>query len=715
MKKIIGIVLTLIMLMSVTIAVASNPTDMKTNHKKVIIGFVDKPNQADENMIRGLGGKTKYTYHIINAKAVEIPEQAIAHIKNNPRVKYVEEDGEVHAHDIELDNSWGVERIGAGIVHDRDNTGAGVKVAIIDTGIDYTHTDLNDNYIDGWDFVNNDADPMDDAGHGTHCAGIVAAEDNDEGVVGVAPEAHLYGIKVLDSSGSGSWSDVIAGIQWSIYNDMQIISMSLGGGHYIYLEEACDAAYNAGIVIVASAGNSGNPPARGDNVGYPAAYSSVIAVAATDINDIRAPWSSTGPAVELAAPGRYIYSTIPGGYDTYSGTSMAAPHVAGTAALVIASGITDGEYDSGNGNINDEVRTRLQVTADNLGASGFDYLYGYGLVDADEAAPQPVDVHDIAVTGIEAPSWVMESDTVSVDVFVTNEGTYTESFTVTLTDTTDSVEIGSKPVALGAGASTTITFSWDSTDATIGDHNLNAEAGVVVGETDTTDNSMTTTVTVKEASHDVAITYVDAPSPVAEGDIVGVAVTVENQGTNDESFMVTLTDTTDDREISSESVTLVAGASTIITFSWDTTDAMIGDHILNAEAGVVDGETDTTDNSMTTTVTVDDALANVMHVSAIDMWYATAGRNYKIYTEVKIVDSLNAAVEGATVSLAMTLPNGGTAIGSGDTGPDGTVTFVSDPTKLTGTYESVVTDVVKSGWTYDSNVNPRDTLPVPSP
>ena len=142
------------------------------------------------------------------------------------------------------------------------NAGDGVKVAIIDTGIDYTHSDLNDSYKGGYDFVNNDDDPMDDAGHGTHCAGIVAAEDNGAGVVGVAPEAYLYGVKVLDSGGSGYWSDVIAGIDWSVQNDMQIISTSLGGGSFASLWAACDAAYNAGIVVVASAGNSGNSPWR---------------------------------------------------------------------------------------------------------------------------------------------------------------------------------------------------------------------------------------------------------------------------------------------------------------------------------------------------------------------------------------------------------------------------------------------------------------------
>jgi hypothetical protein len=399
MKKTIGIVMVLLMLMSVTVAWAGNANDTQTDGEKVkvIIGFVDTPDTGDENMIRGHGGKTKYTYQIINAKAAELPEQAIDRIKDNPRVAYVEVDAEVHALDAELDSSWGVKRIGAGVVHDGGNTGAGVNVSIIDTGIDYTHSDLNDNYKGGYDFVNNDNDPMDDAGHGTHCAGIVAAEDNDMGVVGVAPDANLYAVKVLNSGGSGFTSDVIAGIDWSVENSMQVISMSLGSDFRSQpLKKACDNAYKSGVLVVAAAGNDGNSIGTEISVDYPARYSSVIAVAATDSNDKRASWSSTGTDVELAAPGVSIYSTIIGGYDTKSGTSMACPHVAGTAALVIA---------ANPGWTNEQVRQQLRNTAVDLGASGFDYWYGYGLVDA-YAASDPAVLGAISgnVTDVETDS-----------------------------------------------------------------------------------------------------------------------------------------------------------------------------------------------------------------------------------------------------------------------------------------------------------------------
>ena len=144
------------------------------------------------------------------------------------------------------------------------------------------------------------------------------------------------------------------------------------------MKAAFDNAYNEGVIHVAAAGNSGNVRGVGDNVIYPARWETVIAVSATDPSDSRARWSSTGPGVELAAPGVSIMSTLAGGgYGVMSGTSMASPHVAGTVALAIGAGISDS---NGNGRINDEVRVRLQQTADDLGSAGRDNLYGYGPV-----------------------------------------------------------------------------------------------------------------------------------------------------------------------------------------------------------------------------------------------------------------------------------------------------------------------------------------------
>jgi len=427
-----GLVFVLVFGLAGQAMAAAQPPEMV----KVLIGFDRQPGPAEEGIVRGAGGKIKYNFGgFINSIAATVPKAAIDGLQRGPRVTYVELDGRVYI--IGQTLPWGVDRIDAEVVYGY-NKGTGVKVAILDTGIDYTHEDLDANYKGGYDFVNTDTDPMDDRGHGTHVAGTVAAEDNDIGVVGVAPEAALYALKVLDETGGGYWSDVIAAIEWSVTNGMQVINMSFGGtSDSGSLHAACDAAYASGVLLLSSAGNSGNRPGRGDNITYPAKYSSVIAVAATDRDDARARWSSTGADLELSAPGVSIYSTLlDGGYGEKSGTSMASPHVAGVAALVIA----------GEGLSNIQVRNRLQQTADDLGPAGFDTNYGYGLVDADEAAPPaPPATGTIAGTVTDTDTGnLIEGATVTADGYSTTteaNGTYTladlpvGSYTVTASAT----------------------------------------------------------------------------------------------------------------------------------------------------------------------------------------------------------------------------------------------------------------------------------------
>jgi len=254
---------------------------------------------------------------------------------------------------------------------------------------------LANNVKGGASFVDYTSDYMDDNGHGTHVAGIIAAIDNDVGVIGVAPKVWLYAVKVLDSEGSGYVSDVVKGIEWAVNNDMQIISMSLGTDtDYESLRQACDNAYNAGVLLVAAAGNDASRLTVRfgiDTIDYPARYDSVIAVGAIDQEDERPQWSSTETELELAAPRVDIYSTYwDNTYETLSGTSMECPHVAGTAALVFASNIAEvaPDYDKDGDGAWDasEVRAWLQATAEDLGDPGKDKLYGYGLVDTAKAA-----------------------------------------------------------------------------------------------------------------------------------------------------------------------------------------------------------------------------------------------------------------------------------------------------------------------------------------
>jgi len=353
------------------------------NMVPVLIGFNRQPGPAQEALVRGAGGTIKYTYHLVPGIAAALPQAAIDALRRNPNVTTIEADGFFHKIDAELDNTWGVKRIGAGTVHAAGNKALNVPVAIIDTGIDYSHSDLGGclgascKVAGGFDFVNNDADPLDDEGHGTHVAGTVAALDNDAGVVGVAPEAKLYALKVLNSSGSGSFSDIIKALEWVVNNGtIKITNNSYGSSTDpgTLVKAAFDNAYAAGVLHIAAAGNSGSCAGKNDSVGYPAKYSSVVAVAATNSSDTRPCWSSTGSAVEISAPGVSINSTkLGGGYVVYSGTSMASPHVTGVAALVLGTGAPL---------TNVQIRDILTSTAQDLGATGRDSLYGFGLINA---------------------------------------------------------------------------------------------------------------------------------------------------------------------------------------------------------------------------------------------------------------------------------------------------------------------------------------------
>ncbi|WP_243700403.1 S8 family peptidase [Halorussus pelagicus] len=265
---------------------------------------------------------------------------------------------------------WGIDRVDADLA---SSTGAGADVAIIDTGIDSDHPDLQANLGAGYAATSCSSyygdcqyDWDDDNGHGTHCAGIVAADDNYEGVVGVGPDITLHAVKVLGGQGGGSYSDIAAGIEWVANQGYDVGSMSLGGGYSSAVYDAVQYADSRGVTLVGAAGNSG--PCS-DCVGYPAAHDEVIAVSSTNSSDGLSNFSSTGPEVEIAAPGSDVYSTyVGGGYDTLSGTSMACPHVSGAAGLLRSQGYSK----SG-------TRSRLRNTAENIGLSSNES--GAGLLD----------------------------------------------------------------------------------------------------------------------------------------------------------------------------------------------------------------------------------------------------------------------------------------------------------------------------------------------
>lgn len=318
--------------------------------------------------------------------SLSLTEAEIKSLKSNPNIAAVEDDGLCYALPaqalvFEDQPSVMAETVPGGVSQIKapaawgSSRGKGIRVAVLDTGIDWTHPDLAANVKGAVSFVPGET-AMDGNGHGTHCAGTIGAAINGFGVVGVAPEASLYAVKVLPNAGSGNWSYLIAGLAWCVKNKIRIASMSLGGsGAPDALKLMCEVAFNAGVLLVAAAGNSG---ANGGAVGFPGKYKKVIAVSSIDSANQLSASSSFGPEVELCARGVNVLSTIPGGgYGTMSGTSMACPHVAGAAAVA---------WGAHRFATNSQIWNLLAQTADNLGVPGWDPNFGYGRVDADQAA-----------------------------------------------------------------------------------------------------------------------------------------------------------------------------------------------------------------------------------------------------------------------------------------------------------------------------------------
>ncbi len=250
--------------------------------------------------------------------------------------------------------------------------GDGIVVAVLDTGAEFSHPDLQGKFVShGKDFVNGDDDASDDQGHGTHVFGIVAAATNNSvGIAGVGYNTRVLPVKVLNSSGAGDYGRIANGITWAADQGVKVINMSLGGASGAStLESAVKYAWNKGVVVICAAGNSST-----SSPAYPAAYENCISVVSTDQNDARSSFSNYGSTVDISAPGTSILSTVRGGgYQAWSGTSMASPNAAGVAALVAAANPTWS---------NAQIRTQLESTVDNIGSA---FQFGKGRLNAARA------------------------------------------------------------------------------------------------------------------------------------------------------------------------------------------------------------------------------------------------------------------------------------------------------------------------------------------
>ena len=362
----------IVALLFMTAATAVKDDDKQGNHRDLTAGYerfmVTNGQEENAKFLHDSG--CKIVHRFSNVMAVMCPEGARAGVAS--RLETVPDEI------LMIQDSESNAQIGADEVHSELGiTGAGVTVAVIDTGVDYNHPELADSIAGGKSFVRYTKSYYDDHGHGTHVSGIITANGvRDPLSIGVAPGAKIWMAKACDSGGRCYTSDIMSAIL-DIVNQKRakVLSISLGGGgtgtgwcNNDLLGYYVNWAANKGVTVVAAAGNTPGV------IASPACAQNALAVGAVDGNDAIAPWSGTGYGAKLVAPGVHIHSTIPGAsYADWSGTSMATPHVSGTVALMLQKKPTLTRT---------LIRDTLYAYAVPLGAPGWDSIYGFGRIDA---------------------------------------------------------------------------------------------------------------------------------------------------------------------------------------------------------------------------------------------------------------------------------------------------------------------------------------------
>lgn len=375
-------------------------------------------------VLRRVGAVRVRRLERLNASLLHVAPESLRSIERTLRrsrlFKTVEQDGIARVaetvNDPSFASQWALSRIAAPVAWQISSGAPHVPVAVLDTGVDFSHPDLAGRVLAGYDFINRDGDPADDHGHGTRMTGVVAAlRNNGLGIVGVAPEAAILPVKVLNASGSGGYSAIAEGITYAVDQGARILSLSLAGSvSSDLLQSAVDYASARGAIVVAAAGNAGT-----STLSYPAACRGALGVGATGTDDRRAGFSNFGSHLALAAPGVNILTTFPGGsYGYSSGTSPATAFGAAVFALLLAADPALSR---------EEAIARVEAGAADLGPTGWDPEYGAGRLDAYAAlAPgqvgsPPFDAKAPTVSILSPSPNALVSGMVPVDVLAADD------------------------------------------------------------------------------------------------------------------------------------------------------------------------------------------------------------------------------------------------------------------------------------------------------
>jgi serine protease len=651
-------------------------------------GVINSINQSHGSSILSISKRGEFL--LLKIPPTKTVEEMVAIYSKNPNVEYAEPNFMASAFwgpndpyylyqwnfynsvngGINMESAWDIQR-----------GSSGVTVAVIDTGVAYEDYGIykkapdlaNTVFKSGYDFVNHDSHPNDDEGHGTHVTGTIAQSTNNSlGVAGIAFNTSIMPIKVLDKNGSGTYADIADGIYFAADNGAKVINMSLGGtSTSTTLENALAYAYNKGVSIICAAGNEYQ---RGNKPCYPAAYDNYcIAVGATRYDEARAYYSNTGSYIDIAAPGGDItvdqngdgygdgiiqqtFSNSPSNFGLwfYQGTSMASPHVAGVAALLIANGIT------GPAN----VRATLEKTAEDKGPTGWDSEYGWGIVDAYAALKGVVPVDNPPAVNITAPiNGAKVSGMVTISANATDDKGISK------------VDFYCDSTLVGSASTSPYSVIWDSTKVTNGAHILKAEAIDTIGQK--TSDSINITVD----NVNVAPVANAGPDQTA---YVGQNVNFNGSGSTD-----------------------IDG--TIVSYNWNFGDGATGTGANTTHgysvAGIYTATLTVTDNggltgTDTAIITVSDAPVATAAYLVIYMSKTTNSKGWKATAAITLTenDSAGAIIAGATVYgnwSGVYIKNV-----SGITDSNGQVIFTTNMIKKSGTATFTVMKVVENSIDY---------------